>query len=115
MLRRDYKALYTRRLSSSPAILTEGFCGFPRHFQANIGTVEDKTDLNITTSDVLLTTGVFILIVVIYFLPLPVAAQSKVGRSVAGNSGSNPARRMDVCLCVCMLCCLVSIEAFATS
>jgi hypothetical protein len=105
MLRRDYKALYPRRLSSSPAILTEGFCGFPRYFQANIGTVEDKTDLNITTSDVLLTTGVFILIVVIYFLPL----------SVAGNAGSNPARRMDVCLCVCMLCCLVSIEVFATS
>jgi hypothetical protein len=35
--------------------------------------------------------------------------------SVAGFAGSNPYRRLDVCLCVCMACCPVSAEAFATS
>jgi hypothetical protein len=34
---------------------------------------------------------------------------------VARIAGSNPAQRMDVCICVYMLCCSVSVEAFATS
>jgi hypothetical protein len=45
-----------------------------------------------------------------YDLPIPVAARSKAwvcGRLVAGIAGSNPARGMDVCLCVYMLCCPV--------
>jgi hypothetical protein len=36
-------------------------------------------------------------------------------RPVAGIAGSNPARGMDVCLCVYILCCPVSVEAFETS
>jgi hypothetical protein len=38
-----------------------------------------------------------------------------LGRLVAGIWGSNPARGMDVCLCVYILRCCVLVEAFATS
>jgi hypothetical protein len=34
-----------------------------------------------------------------------------LGRLVAGIAGSNPARDINVCLCVYMLCCPVSVEA----
>jgi hypothetical protein len=47
-----------------------------------------------------------------------VAARSKAwvcGRLVAGIAGSNPAEGVDVFLCVYMLCCPVSVEAFSTS
>jgi hypothetical protein len=35
-------------------------------------------------------------------------------RFVTGIVGSNPARGMDVCLCVSVMCCPVYVEAFAT-
>jgi hypothetical protein len=49
-------------------------------------------------------------------VPVPVAARSGVGlgRLVTGIVGSNPARGMDVCPCVSVLCCPVQVEAFAT-
>jgi hypothetical protein len=34
-----------------------------------------------------------------------------LGRIVAGIAGSNPARSMDICLCLYMLCCPVNVEA----
>jgi hypothetical protein len=51
-------------------------------------------------------------------LPIPVAARSKAwvcGLLVAGIAGSNPAEGVDVFVCVYMLCCPVSVEAFTTS
>jgi hypothetical protein len=36
------------------------------------------------------------------------------GRFVTGILGSNPARSMDFCLYVSVLCCPVQVEAFAT-
>jgi F0F1-type ATP synthase assembly protein I len=38
-----------------------------------------------------------------------------LGHLVTRIAGSNPTWGMDVCLCVYMLCCPVSVEAFATS
>jgi hypothetical protein len=37
-----------------------------------------------------------------------------LGCLIAGIAGSNPARGMEVCRRVFMLCCYVSVEAFAT-
>jgi hypothetical protein len=37
-----------------------------------------------------------------------------LGRLVAGIVGVNPAQGMDLCLCVSVFCCPVSVEAFAT-
>jgi hypothetical protein len=48
----------------------------------------------------------------IYFVPIPVAARSKVwvcGRSLAGIVGPNPARGMDVSV-VSVVCCRVEVS-----
>jgi hypothetical protein len=49
-------------------------------------------------------------------MPAPMTTRTSVGlgRFVVGIVGSNPARGKDACLCVYMLCCPASVEAFAT-